>query len=113
MNWGNSLRLYWPVGLFIVLFLLSLLAGFIQFWILGEMTEQVNRKRGPGRELDPFVLSLSRASWYQVLREYRSLYPTGRLRQLFRIAIGTTIFCAMGLVFLLFGVFPTWALPSR
>jgi hypothetical protein len=52
----EHLGLHWAPGSFVVALLVNICAGFIQFWNLSEITEQVNLKSGP-RHLDPFVLS--------------------------------------------------------
>jgi len=100
-------------GLFFVLLGLSALGGFAQFWVLVEMTQEINRKRASGQKVDPFALSWHRTSWYQISREYRALFPQGSLSRFEIIAIGTTVLCGIGAAYLLFGALPKWALPSR
>lgn len=72
------------------------------------MVGEINRKKD-GQSQVPY-LSLS---WPQVWREYGLLYPGGKYR---RALVVATIFAgifALIAFYLLFGVLPKYALPSR
>ena len=107
------MTLHWAVGLLVAFFICTVILGFGQFWVLVEMTEKVNHRKGSGDEIDPFVLSLRRASWLHVLREYRRTYPGGKLASLMFVSGGAFIVCVIAIFSLLFGVLPHWAIPSR
>ena len=107
------MTLHWALGLFFAFLGFVALGGFAQFWILVEMTEQVNKKKAPGETVDPFALTWRRTSWYSILHEYRRLYPTGALFRFEIIALSTMVLCWICAAYLLFEVLPRWAHPSR
>ncbi len=76
--------------------------------ILFAMVGEINRQRDTSSPIRYFGLS-----WNLVLREYRMLYPHGR----YTAPLFATIVLAVGFslvfVYLLFGLLPKYALPSR
>lgn len=82
----------------------SLVATFTLFAMIGE----INRKREEHTQIRYFHFS-----WVQVLREYRSLYPQGMYTNILFAATALTCVFFLGFAYLLFGVLPKYALPSR
>ncbi|HTX76545.1 MAG TPA: hypothetical protein VMD29_10095 [Terracidiphilus sp.] len=102
------------VGLFITCLVVTSISGLAQALIVFQMADDVNRKRGVGEELDPLAISWQpHTRWIRVLREYRSLYPNGRLVKLGFVAIVAALLSGIGMLVLLFGVLPHWASPPR
>lgn len=82
----------------------SLVATFTLFAMIGE----VNRKKEEHAQISYFHFS-----WVRVLREYRSLYPKGIYTKVLYVATGLTCVFFFAFGYLLFGVLPKYALPSR
>ena len=104
---------YLAIGLFIAFLAVGSFGALAQLWILVEMVEQVNQKKESGQKLDAFPTSWRRTSWPLVLREYRSMYPTGNLARRFTGVIVAIGISWLGLVILLFGVLPHRSHYSR
>jgi hypothetical protein len=85
--------------------------GMAQMVICNEMVEAINQKRSAQDKLEVFW-------WHfgillKVIREYKALYPQGKLARAYSVTVG--IFFAVGLIafyMLLFGL-RSAALPSR
>lgn len=75
--------------------------------ILFAMIGEINRKRESSR------IQYFHFSWIRVLREYRLLYPQGRYTISLFVAIFLAVAFSLVSVYLLFGVLPKYALPSR
>jgi hypothetical protein len=92
----------------IVLFGLSTLSSLSATFVVFAMIGEVNRKRDARSQI-----SYLHCSWLRVFREYRSLYPQGTYTRYLVLAVILTCVLFPISVYLLFGLIPRHALPSR
>lgn len=76
--------------------------------ILFAMIGEINRQRDSASQVGYFHFS-----WVQVLREYRLLYPDGKYIRALHISIFFAGVFSLIFLYLLFGVLPKYAVPSR
>jgi hypothetical protein len=92
--------------LFFVFLAGGIASSLAQILILLQMTEIINRRRGGVQRVDWPKFPPNPIGWYQVFREYRALYPEGRLSRLLIVATAATLLCFLCAAVLLFGVIP-------
>lgn len=86
----------------------SSMCSFLSIWIVFAMIGEVNRKRD-----DLSQLSFFRFSWIRVLREYQELYPKGRYILPLKVAVVASAISSFVFIYVLFGILPRYAVPSR
>jgi hypothetical protein len=84
--------------------LTSITSTLIMYAMIGE----INRKKNDSSQISYFVVDP-----YRVVREYRALYPNGVFTKILIASVSLTVILFLILVYLVFGVFPATAPPSR
>ena len=99
----------WRVILLVAGVVMMSLSGLVNTLVFLQMEDEINRRRGHSGHAGLFRL----ARTFEICREYRQLFPQGRLFLALMWTIGIGLGSGLCAAYLLFFGLSQYALPSR